>query len=157
MNFKKNKTQISSSENNLINQSSPNPISMAKLIQENENLSLALKQEILKNEEQENYIQILKETIENNLNNNGLAELLTSSKEYQQFQEYNKDQGKTMADFVVDFIKFKEENNKDIKNGDKDGIINDLNKEVIRLDNENKNLKNKIYLFNYASRKYNCR
>ena len=50
-----------------------------------------------------------------------------------------------MADFVVDFIKFKEENNKDIKNGDKDGIINDLNKEVIRLDNENKNLKNKIY------------
>ena len=147
MNFKKNKISLSTSENNLINQSSPNPISMAKLIQENENLSLALKQEILKNEEQENYIQLLKDTLENNLCSNGLAEILASSKEYQQFQEYNKDQGKTVVDFLIDFIKFKQETNNNIadKNGDKDGIINDLNKEVIRLENENKNLKNKIY------------
>ena len=43
---------------------------MAKLIQENEKLSLVLKQEILKNEEQEN-----------NLYSNGLAEILASSKE----------------------------------------------------------------------------
>ena len=50
---------------------------------------------------------------------------------------------------MIDFINLKEEtnNNNGDKNGNlhKDGLINDLNKEVIRLENENKNLKNKIY------------
>ena len=91
MNNKKTKKQIQTNQNNnLISQSSqkeqsPNPISIAKLIQENKNLSSALEQEILKNEEQEKYIQTLKETIENNLYNSGFAEILASSKEYQQF------------------------------------------------------------------------
>jgi hypothetical protein len=120
MNFKKY-SKYQNNQNLLINQPSqnnqkPNPISMAKLIQENENLSLALKQEIIKNEEQESYIQSLKETIESNLSNSGFLDILASSKEYQQFQQYNKGQGKTMADFVVDFIKFKEETNKDKNN-----------------------------------------
>ena len=110
-------------ENNLIeenqnpnninnNMKNMNPISIASLIQENENLSRALKKEIIKNEEQRNYIQVLKETIESNLFRSGFSEILASSKEYQQFQEFNKGQGKTMADFIVDFIKFKEETNK---------------------------------------------
>ena len=112
MNFKNNSTQIQNNKNNLVNQSSQNniganPISVAKLIQDNETLSLALKQEIMKNEEQEKYIQTLKETIESNLYNSGFAEILASSKEYEQFQQYNKGQGKTLADFVADFIKFK--------------------------------------------------
>ena len=72
MNNKKTKKQIKNNENNLSSQQSqneqkPNPISIAKLIQENENLSLALKQEIMKNEEKDKYIQTLKETIESNL------------------------------------------------------------------------------------------
>lgn len=159
MNFKKNKTQTQNNQNNLVHQSfqksqASNPITMAKLIQENESLSLALKQEIMKNEEQENYIQNLKEIIESNLYNSGFAEILASSKEYQQFQQYNKGQGKTMADFVVDFIKFKEETNNN-KNLDKKEMITinkDENNEIIRklkndintLEEENKNLKNKI-------------
>ena len=168
MNFKKNNSKFQNNQNVLINQTSinnqnPNPISMAKLIQENENLSLALKQEIMKNEEQENYIQSLKETIESNLYNSGFFDILASSKEYQQFQQYNKGQGKTMADFVVDFIKFKEETNsknktlnkndiKDIKlfninkdkDKDKDDLINKMKKDINVLTEENKNLKNKI-------------
>ena len=124
MNFKKTKSQLQNDQNllnplinqTLQNNSNRNPISMAKLIQENENLSLALKQEIMKNEEQENYIQSLKETIETNLYSSGFSDILAYSKEYQQFQQYNKGQGKTMADFVVDFIKFKEETNNKNKN-----------------------------------------
>ena len=172
MNFKKNNSKFQITQSILMNQLSlnnqkPNPISMAKLIQENENLSLALKQEIIKNEEQENYIQSLKETIESNLYNSGFLEILESSKEYQQFQQFNEGQGKTMADFVVDFIKFKEETNsknknlnktfnkndiKDIKlfninnnkDKDKDDIINKMQKDINILTEENKNLKNKI-------------
>ena len=171
MNFKKY-SKYQNNQNLLINQPSqnnqkPNPISMAKLIQENENLSLALKQEIIKNEEQESYIQSLKETIESNLSNSGFLDILASSKEYQQFQQYNKGQGKTMADFVVDFIKFKEETNsknksktfnkndiKDIKlfninkninkDKDKDDIINKMKQDINILTEENNNLKNKI-------------
>lgn len=165
MNFKKTKSQLQNDQNllnplinqTLQNNSNPNPISMAKLIQENENLSLALKQEILKNEEQENYIQSLKETIETNLYSSGFSDILASSKEYQQFQQYNKGQGKTMADFVVDFIKFKEETNNKNKNktfnkndiklfnlNNKDETINKMKKDMNILQEENKNLKNKI-------------
>lgn len=163
MNFKKTKSQLQNDQNllnplinqTLKNNSNPNPISMAKLIQENENLSLALKQEIMKNEEQENYIQSLKETIETNLYSSGFSDILASSKEYQQFQQYNKGQGKTMADFVVDFIKFKEETNnknKTFGGGDiklfnlnnKDETINKMKKDMNILQEENKNLKNKI-------------
>ena len=166
MNNKKTKKQIKNNENNSMNQppqneQRPNPISIAKLIQENENLSLALKQEIMKNEEQEKYIQTLKETIESNLYNSGFAEILASSKEYEQFQQYNKGQGKTLADFVADFIKFKEETNKDkklnlnkkdinlFKNKDnqKDDLIDKLKNEINILVEENKDLKNKIYEF----------
>ena len=165
MNFKKTKSQLQNNQNllnplinqTLQNNSNPNPISMAKLIQENENLSLALKQELMKNEEQENYIQSLKETIETNLYSSGFSDILASSKEYQQFQQYNKGQGKTMTDFVVDFIKFKEETNNKNKNktfnkndiklfnlNNKDETINKMKKDMNILQEENKNLKNKI-------------
>ena len=166
MNNKKTKKQIKNNENNLSsqpaqNEQKPNPISIAKLIQENENLSLALKQEIMKNEEKDKYIQTLKETIESNLYSSGFAEILASSKEYQQFQEYNKGQGKTLADFVADFIKFKEETNKNkksnlnkkdinlfkIKDNEKEDLIDKLQKDIQILEEENKDLKNKIYEF----------
>jgi len=166
MNNKKTKKQIKNNENNSSsqppqNEQKPNPISIAKLIQENENLSLALKQEIMKNEEKDKYIQTLKETIESNLYSSGFAEILASSKEYQQFQEYNKGQGKTLADFVADFIKFKEETNKNkksnlnkkdinlfkIKDNEKEEFIDKLQKDIQILEEENKDLKNKIYEF----------
>ena len=128
------------------------PISIAKLIKEKENLTNALKREIIKNEEQRNYIQVLKETIESNLFRSGFAEILASSKEYQQFQEYNKGQGKTMADFVIDFIKFKEETNKYKKDlllsnniiSDSKNEIDNLNKKVNDIEKKNLELINDI-------------
>ena len=130
-------------DNNVIDNS---PISLAKLIQEKENLSHALKKEIIKNEEQRNYIQVLKETIESNLFRSGFAEILASSKEYQQFQEYNKGQGKTMADFVVDFIKFKEETNKYKKDLlMSNNIISDSKNEIDNLNKKVNDMEKKIY------------
>ena len=137
---------------NTSNIKDPNPIAMAKLIQEKENLTQALKKEIIKNEEQRNYIQVLKETIESNLFRSGFAEILASSKEYQQFQEFNKGQGKTMADFIVDFIKFKEETNKFKKDllisnniiTDSKNEIDNLNKKVNDMERKNIQLKNNI-------------
>ena len=140
---------FNNNSNNMIDTS---PISFAKLLQEKENLSRALKNEIIKNEEQRNYIQVLKETIESNLFRSGFAEILASSKEYQQFQEYNKGQGKTMADFVVDFIKFKEETNKYKKDllmsnniiTDSKNEIDNLNKKVNDIEKKNLQLLNNI-------------
>ena len=140
---------FNNNSNNMIDTS---PISFAKLLQEKENLSRALKNEIIKNEEQRNYIQVLKETIESNLFRSGFAEILASSKEYQQFQEYNKGQGKTMADFVVDFIKFKEETNKYKKDllmsnniiTDSKNEIDNLNKKVNDMEKKNLQLLNNI-------------
>ena len=137
---------------NTSNIKDPNPIAMAKLIQEKENLTQALKKEIIKNEEQRNYIQVLKETIESNLFRSGFAEILASSKEYQQFQEFNKGQGKTMADFIVDFIKFKEETNKFKKDllisnniiTDSKNEIDNLNKKVNDMERKNIQLRNNI-------------
>ena len=146
-------------ENNLLISNCPNsnnleqnPIAMAKLIQEKENLSRALKKEIIKNEEQRNYIQVLKETIESNLFRSGFAEILASSKEYQQFQEYNKGEGKTLADFIVDFIKFKEETNKFKKDlvisnniiTDSKNEIKNLNQKVNDMERKNMQLRNNI-------------
>ena len=143
-------TYNNNNNNNEVLDSSP--ISIAKLIQEKESLSHALKREIIKNEEQRNYIQVLKETIESNLYRSGFAEILAASKEYQQFQEYNEGQGKTMADFVVDFIKFKEETNKMKKDlmmsnniiSDSKNEINTLNKKVNDMHKKNLELKNNI-------------
>ena len=144
--IKENQNSIISTNQNL------NPISVAELIQEKENLSQALKKEIIKNEEQRNYIQVLKETIESNLFRSGFSEILASSKEYQQFQEYNKGQGKTLADFVVDFIKFKEETNKYKKDllvsnniiSDSKNEIDNLNKKVNDIEKKNLQLINNI-------------
>ena len=144
--IKENQNSIISTNQNL------NPISIAELIQEKENLSQALKKEIIKNEEQRNYIKVLKETIESNLFRSGFAEILASSKEYQQFQEYNKGQGKTLADFVVDFIKFKEETNKFKKDllvsnniiSDSKNEIDNLNKKVNDMEKKNLQLINNI-------------
>ena len=57
----------------------------------------SLRNEMICNEEQRNYIQLLKETIEGKLYKSGLAELIQSSKEY---KDYNTD---SLADFFVDF------------------------------------------------------
>ena len=142
-------SNINNNNNNIIE---TDPISIAKIIQEKDNLSRALKKEIIKNEEQRNYIQVLKEMIESNLFRSGFAEILASSKEYQQFQEYNKGQGKTMADFVVDFIKFKEETNKYKKDllmsnniiTDSKNEIDTLNKKVNDMEKKNLQLLNNI-------------
>ena len=134
---------IENYDNNEINKDEidkTSPISFAKLIQENENLSKQLKKEVLKNEEQKNYIKILKETLESKLFKTGISEIIESSKEYQQFQEYNKDEGKTIGDFLIDFITFKEETTDRSK---QDIINNEMNIQAKKIyDLELKNIDN---------------
>ena len=51
-----------------------------KLKEEKENFLTSLQEETLLNEEQRNYIDILKSTVENSIINNGLANLLQQQK-----------------------------------------------------------------------------
>ena len=74
-----------------------------KLTDEKKTLMESLRNEMICNEEQRNYIQLLRETIEGKLYKSGLAELIQSSK------EYNKD---SLADFFVDFNRYKSESEK---------------------------------------------
>ena len=77
-----------------------------KLTDEKKTLMESLRNEMICNEEQRNYIQLLKETIEGKLYKSGLAELIQSSKEY---KDYNTD---SLADFFVDFNRYKSESEK---------------------------------------------
>ena len=127
-----------------------NSVSIANLIKEKEDLTKLLRQERINNEEQKKYIKLLKDTIESNLFRSGFAEILTSSKEYEKFKEYNKDENITLADFLVDFIKFKEESNTNFKieqnNKNEENNINEekLNNKIKVLEKENFDLKSQI-------------
>ena len=127
-----------------------NSVSIANLIKEKEDLTKLLRQERINNEEQKKYIKLLKDTIESNLFRSGFAEILTSSKEYEKFKEYNKDENITLADFLVDFIKFKEESNTNFKieqnNKNEENYINEqkLNNKIKVLEKENFDLKSQI-------------
>ena len=77
-----------------------------KLTDEKKTLMDSLRNEMICNEEQRNYIQLLRETIEGKLYKSGLAELIQSSKEY---KEYGNE---SLADFFVDFNRYKSESEK---------------------------------------------
>lgn len=81
-------------------------IQIEKLTEEKNSLMESLKSEMICNEEQRNYIQILKETIESNLYKSGLANLIQSSKQY---KSYDND---SLADFFIDFNRNKSESEK---------------------------------------------
>ncbi len=88
---------------------------ISKLINENNSRMTTLRKEMIINEEQRNYIQILKEIIEKNLFGKGYIELIQNSKE---FKNYNIQKGTSgndinnAIDFFIDFSKFKLENDK---------------------------------------------
>ena len=100
------------------------------------------------NEEQRNYIKILREIIEKNLFENGYAPLIKKSREYKNYvfhKGLNENDENNITDFFVDFSKFKLENER-FKNEvnlfkkeleDNKILINDL-----KLKNENLNVNN---------------
>ena len=100
-----------------------------------------LRKEMITNEEQRNYIEILKETIESNLFKNGFYSLIQNSKEY---QNYNIQQGqeindeKNILNVFIEFNKFKAESEK---------YKEELNKVKNLLDDtkNNKNILQKNY------------
>lgn len=96
-----------------------------KLTEEKNSLMESFKNEMICNEEQRNYIQILKETIESNLYKSGFANLIQSSKQYQ-FYDNN-----SLADFFIDFNRFKSESDKYRKELNlANNVINDNKQEI---------------------------
>ena len=100
-------------------------VQIDKLTEEKKALMESLKNEMIYNEEQRNYIQILKETIESNLYKSGLANLIQSSKQY---QSYDND---SLADFFIDFNRNKSESEKYRKELNlANNVINDNKQEI---------------------------
>ena len=114
-------------------------VQIDKLTEEKKALMESLKNEMIYNEEQRNYIQILKETIESNLYKSGLANLIQSSKQY---QSYDND---SLADFFIDFNRNKSESEKYRKELNlANNVINDNKQEIksIRKDLEDLSAEN---------------
>ena len=114
-------------------------VQIEKLTEEKKALMESLKNEMIYNEEQRNYIQILKETIESNLYKSGLANLIQSSKQY---QSYDND---SLADFFIDFNRNKSESEKYRKELNlANNVINDNKQEIksIRKDLEDLSAEN---------------
>ena len=114
-------------------------VQIDKLTEEKKALMESLKNEMIYNEEQRNYIQILKETIESNLYKSGLANLIQSSKQY---QSYDND---SLADFFIDFNRNKSESEKYRKELNlANNVINDNKQEIksIRKDLEDLSTEN---------------
>ena len=114
-------------------------VQIDKLTEEKKALMESLKNEMIYNEEQRNYIQILKETIESNLYKSGLANLIQSSKQY---QSYDND---SLADFFIDFNRNKSESKKYRKELNlANNVINDNKQEIksIRKDLEDLSAEN---------------
>ena len=114
-------------------------VQIDKLTEEKKALMESLKNEMIYNEKQRNYIQILKETIESNLYKSGLANLIQSSKQY---QSYDND---SLADFFIDFNRNKSESEKYRKELNlANNVINDNKQEIksIRKDLEDLSAEN---------------
>lgn len=75
-----------------------------RLLMEKEQTLATLRNETLMNEEQRNYIEILKQTIETSIIKNGLGPVLQKSQ--------NSSQGQSNLDIIIDFTKLKRENEK---------------------------------------------
>ena len=117
-----------------------------KLKQEKEEILSQLKQEIILNDEQRNYIEILKQALESNIAKHGLTEKIS----FLQKKHYSKQLNNncTLAQVVLDISKLKENNDSLIKQQEKNyKEINDLNTQKQKLE---KNLNS----FNQLNKEY---
>ena len=128
---------------------------ISKLTNEKNSTMSTLRKEMIINEEQRNYIQILKEIIEKNLFGKGYIELIQNSKEFKNYNIQKGTSGNDISntiDFFIDFSKFKLENEKfkkeinDMKKDLEDTKIelNDYKSKNENLNLEIENLKNDI-------------
>ena len=83
---------------------------------EKETLLSALRKEMIINEEQRNYIEILKEALASNLFKTGFVGLILESEEYKNYlknkNNNNPNDKKNIVDFFIDFNRFKTESEK---------------------------------------------
>ena len=118
---------------------------LKKLKKEKEEILSQLKQEIINNDEQRNYIEILKQALESNISKHGLKDKINflKNKYYQ-----NSDKG-DYASVILDLSKLKEKNDVLLKEKDKNyKIIEDLSLKSEKLENQ-------LSTFNKLNNDYN--
>ena len=106
---------------------------LKKLKREKEEILAQLKREIICNDEQRNYIEILKQALESNISKHGLKEKIDflKNKYYQ-----NSEKG-DYASVILDLSKLKEKNDSLLQEKDNNSrIIEDLNLKTERLENQ---------------------
>ena len=116
-----------------------------KLKQEKEEILYQLKQEIIINDEQRNYIEILKQALESNIAKHGLTEKINflKNKYYS-----NTDQG-DMANIVLDISKLKENNDSLKKEKEKN------NQKINELNTQKEQLEKNLSSYNKLNKEYN--
>ena len=122
--------------NNLEEQNSQEYINRLK--SEKEEILSQLKQEIITNDEQRNYIEILKQALESNIAKHGLTEKIN----FLQKKYYKDNKTGDIANIILDISKLKENN--DI-----------LKKEKNELNTEKEKLKNDLNSYNKLNNEYN--
>jgi septal ring factor EnvC (AmiA/AmiB activator) len=99
------------------------------------------------NEEQRNYIQILKEIIESNLFKSGFASIIKSSQDFKDYQKMNGDK-KNIAEYFIDYTKCRQDNEILKKNcfelnsalKEAEFQINESKNKIMKLSNQNEML-----------------
>ena len=133
INILENKLKIKTENNNEPYQIEENPEELInKLKQEKEEILSQLKQEIILNDEQRNYIEILKQALESNIAKHGLTEKINFLKK-KYYSEKNTEGD--IANVILDISKLKENNDILIKEKEKNkNKINELNNQKEKLE-----------------------
>ena len=146
INILENKLKIKTENNNEPYQIEENPEELInKLKQEKEEILSQLKQEIILNDEQRNYIEILKQALESNIAKHGLTEKINFLKK--KYYSKKNTEG-DIANVILDISKLKENNDILIKEKEKNkNKINELNnqKEILEKNMTSYNKLNKEY------------
>ena len=116
-----------------------------KLKKEKEEILSQLKQEIINNDEQRNYIEILKQALESNISKYGLKDKIN----YLKNKHYQNSEKGDYASVILDLSKLKEKNDILLQEKDKNyKIIEDLSM-------KSEKLENKLSSFNKLNNDYN--
>lgn len=116
-----------------------------KIKREKEEILAQLKQEIINNDEQRNYIEILKQALESNISKLGLKDKISFMKN----KYYQNSEKGDYASIILDLSKLKEKNDLLLKEKDKNyKIIEDLNI-------KSEKLENRLSTYNKLNNDYN--
>jgi len=117
-----------------------------KLQKEKDEILSQLKQEIINNDEQRNYIEILKQALESNISKHGFKDKIN----YLKNKHYQNSEKGDYASVILDLSKLKEKNDILLQEKDKNyKIIEDLNV-------KSEKLENKLSSFNKLNSDYNA-